>query len=82
MFRIYHIYILTKEEAMGKAFSSAVLFLMITACSVILVDKANATNDKGQLVSMCKDMVGKKGVKDSDKRTEFMKCMRDPSGYK
>jgi hypothetical protein len=47
------------------------------------LSEANATNDKGQLNAMCRDMISKKGLKDPDqRRAEFQKCLRDPSSYK
>jgi hypothetical protein len=49
----------------------------------LIVSEANATNDKGQLNAMCRDMISKKGLKAPDqRRAEFQKCLRDPSSYK
>jgi hypothetical protein len=47
-----------------------------------LVSVANATNDRGQLVAMCRSMVDKKGLKGDQYRAEVQKCMRDVSSYK
>lgn len=49
----------------------------------LIVSEANATNDRGQLNAMCRDMISKKGLKDHDqRRAEFQKCLRDPNSYK
>ena len=38
----------------------------------LIVSEANATNDKGQLNAMCRDMISKKGLKAPDQsRAEF-----------
>ena len=37
---------------------------------------------KCQAGKMCGDLVSRKGVKGSEKRDEYQKCMRDPSSYK
>ena len=35
-----------------------------------------------QAMKMCGDLVSRKGVKGSEKRDEYQKCMKDPSSYK
>ena len=35
-----------------------------------------------QAMKMCGDLVSRKGVKGSEKRDEYQKCMRDPTSYK
>jgi hypothetical protein len=35
-----------------------------------------------QAMKMCGDLVSRKGVKGSEKRDEYQKCLRDPSSYK
>jgi hypothetical protein len=62
---------------MVKAFVAALVL------GGLFATEANATNDRGQLVAMCRSMVDKKGIKDPDQhRSEVQKCMRDVSGYK
>jgi hypothetical protein len=71
-----------EEEPMVKITSLLLIVGALVLGSSLLVGEANATNDKGQLVAMCRSMVDKKGVKDDQRRAEVQKCMRDVSSYK
>jgi hypothetical protein len=72
------------HDIVQRAMRVSVLGLIGMGLAAADVQTSFAGNCGGhcQAGKMCGDLVSRKGVKGSEKRDEYQKCMRDPSSYK